>query len=114
LDDRVGLVPLGLVLVWGIGLAARLARTDRLRATLIAGAVALTAAPLGYRRWGMGVKEWLLGSAVDPYFWEALLTLAMSLPMTAAFGLLLWAASRGAERGDRHAEPGAAADRGGM
>jgi hypothetical protein len=43
----------------------------------------------------MSVKEWLLTSQIAPFYWEALLTFAMSLPMMLAMGMLFVAAFRG-------------------
>jgi hypothetical protein len=94
LDDRFGLMPLGLVLCWGVGLAIREARKDRIRSCLVIGAVLATVCPLMNRRWAMSVKEWLLASQIAPFYWEALLTFATSLPMTIALGLLFAAAFR--------------------
>ena len=94
LDDRFGLMPLGLVLFWGLGLAIREVRKDPARSCLVIAAIVATVCPLFNRRWGMSVKEWLLTSQIAPFYWEALLTFAMSLPMTVALGLLFAAAFR--------------------
>lgn len=89
LDDRFGLLPLGLVLLWGTAIALKHAKANILRTSFVLAAILAIVLPHFFRRWGMSVKVWLLESPIDPFYWEACLTFVMALPLTLAIGLLL-------------------------
>lgn len=80
LDDRNGYVLLGIVLFWGGVLCVRFRRSHPTKAILVSIAIIIHAAQLAFRGWGMHVKEALLRSSIDAFYWEALLTFAVSIP----------------------------------
>ena len=95
LDDRFGYLPLAFVLLWGIDRCVRHFRKDPMKAGLVASAIVLVVLQLLFRRWGMYVKDHLLlNSSIDPFYWEALLTCAISLPFAAVLAMLFIAAFR--------------------